>query len=73
MVPFSAIKWDGCKVIGYTAWALMDNFEWSEGYTQHFGLHSVDFDDPERKKTAKASSLFYAGIIRKNGFPEIEM
>ncbi|XP_064651252.1 myrosinase 1-like [Lineus longissimus] len=67
-----AIKWDGCKVIGYTAWSLMDNFEWSEGYTEHFGLHSVDFDDPERKRTAKASALFYAGIIRKNGFPEID-
>uniref|UniRef100_A0A914DJ72 Beta-glucosidase n=1 Tax=Acrobeloides nanus TaxID=290746 RepID=A0A914DJ72_9BILA len=54
---------EGCNVIGYTAWSLMDNFEWSEGYEIKFGLYRVDFNDPDRKRTPKASALWYKKVV----------
>ena len=38
------------------------------GTTEHFGLHYVNFSDPERQRTPKASAAFYKSIIESNGF-----
>jgi len=65
-----AIKMDGVNISGYFAWSLMDNFEWARGYSEKFGLHSVDFDDPSRPRTPKASSQFLKEIVTNNGFIE---
>jgi len=66
-----AVKVDGCNVIGYTAWSLMDNFEWNEGYTATFGLHYIDFaNDPTLERKPKASAAFYKQLVTDNGWPQ---
>lgn len=65
-----AINQDGVKVKGYYAWSLMDNFEWAMGYTEKFGLHAVDFQDPNRPRAVKNSALYYSKVASANGFVE---
>ncbi|XP_061723740.1 myrosinase 1-like [Cydia pomonella] len=62
-----AITEDAVRVVGYTAWSLLDNFEWAAGYTSRFGLYSVDFSSPRRPRAARASARYYAGVLRARG------
>jgi len=38
-------------------------------FSEKFGLFHVDFNDPERKRTAKMSAEFYSQIIKSNKIP----
>jgi beta-glucosidase len=53
----------GLPVEGYFAWSLMDNFEWSEGYTLRYGIVHVDFDT--QKRTPKDSARFLRSLSRR--------
>jgi beta-glucosidase len=55
----------GVDLRGYFAWSLMDNFEWSAGYSKRFGLYHVNFETQHR--TPKASAAFYTGVIESHG------
>ena len=51
----------GVDVRGYFTWTLTDNFEWSEGFHQRFGLVHVDF--ASQRRTPKASFGWYRDLI----------
>jgi beta-glucosidase len=54
---------EGISVRSYIYWSLLDNFEWTQGYGQHFGLVAVDRDTFVR--TPKPSSQHLARLIRR--------
>ncbi|HSN88458.1 MAG TPA: GH1 family beta-glucosidase [Thermoanaerobaculia bacterium] len=55
----------GVDLRGYFAWSLLDNFEWSLGYSKRFGIIHVDLET--QKRTMKQSARFYAEVIRTRG------
>lgn len=68
-VLITAHDLDAVRVKGYIAASLMDSFEWLEGYTVGFGLHHVDFTNPNRPRTPKYSAHYYYQVMKDNGFP----
>lgn len=57
----------GVDLRGYFVWTLMDNFEWTLGYSARFGIVYVDYRTQTR--VPKESAGWYADVIRRNGLP----
>lgn len=56
---------EGVDLRGYFAWSLLDNFEWSLGFSKRFGIIHVDY--ATQRRTPKASARFYAEVIKTRG------
>ena len=52
---------EGAPLRGYFVWSLIDNFEWSFGYTRRFGLVYVDY--VTQRRIPKASAGWYRDVI----------
>ncbi|XP_065170307.1 myrosinase 1-like [Atheta coriaria] len=63
---------DNVKIIGYTAWSFMDNFEWTNGYLSKFGLYSVDFNSSARPRYEKDSAVYYRKLIETKTIPDLD-
>ncbi len=61
-------KQDGARIMGYMVWSIMDNFEWSHGYSKRFGLVHIDYKT--LKRTIKDSGYWYSNVIKNNGFED---
>ena len=54
----------GAPLKGYFAWSLLDNYEWSFGYSKRFGLVHVDYESQTR--TPKASYRAFQQALATN-------
>jgi beta-glucosidase len=55
---------DGIDVHSYVCWSLLDNFEWTRGYGERFGLVHVDYETFARTPKPSAHHL---GAIARSG------
>jgi beta-glucosidase len=49
-------------VRGYFVWSLIDNFEWTYGYSKRFGIIYIDYKTQER--ILKNSAFWYRDLIK---------
>jgi beta-glucosidase len=55
---------NGAKLRGYFCWSLLDNFEWSFGYSKRFGIAYVDY--ATQRRIVKASGRFFGEVAQRN-------
>lgn len=55
----------GVPLKGYFVWSLMDNFEWSLGYSKRFGIIYTDYATLAR--VPKSSAKWYQRVIAEGG------
>jgi len=56
---------EGYPIEGYFHWSFLDNFEWTRGYNDRFGLVYVDY--ATQKRIPKDSALWYKQVMETNG------
>ncbi|KAK2413359.1 cyanogenic beta-glucosidase [Trifolium repens] len=56
---------NGVKVRGYFVWAAFDTFEFEAGYSGHWGLYHIDFNN-SLKRVPKASAKWYRNFLTSN-------
>ena len=56
---------EGVDLRGYLQWSFLDNFEWSQGYDERFGLIYVDY--PTLRRIPKDSARWFAQVSASNG------
>ena len=55
----------GCNIHGYFVWSLLDNLEWSLGFSKRFGIVHGNFEN--QRRVVKSSARFYSQVISTQG------
>ncbi|KAK7789829.1 hypothetical protein R5R35_007360 [Gryllus longicercus] len=69
---WEAIMIDGVNVFAYAAWSALDNFEWTRGYAERFGIYHVNYDDPNLTRTPKSSAQLLKSIFTEKMVEKVE-
>ncbi|HEY0756791.1 MAG TPA: glycoside hydrolase family 1 protein [Ktedonobacteraceae bacterium] len=59
---------EGVPVRGYFHWALVDNFEWAEGWKARFGL--IELNPLTQERIPRKSAALFGAISRANAITE---
>ncbi|KAK1947569.1 Beta-glucosidase 32 [Phytophthora citrophthora] len=80
---YKAVTEENIKVIGYTAWSYLDNYEWGS-FEPRFGLYYVDFPaeigsadyttpkTSELNRTARPAAKWFSQLAKTKCIPEDE-
>jgi len=58
---------DGMNITGVMPWSTFDNFEWTSGELNRFGIVFIDYDSPNLDRHVKASGYWYKELIENKG------
>jgi len=61
IAAISDARRDGIPVDGYFVWSFMDNLEWTQGFSQRFGL--VYVDPSTQRRIPKESFYWYRDVV----------
>ncbi|XP_034252323.1 cyanidin 3-O-glucoside 7-O-glucosyltransferase (acyl-glucose)-like isoform X2 [Thrips palmi] len=59
----------GTKIMGYSAWSLIDSYEWQWGFSRDFGLVHVDYEHGSLNRTLKDSASFWVELAERRVVP----
>ncbi|XP_034232152.1 putative beta-glucosidase 6 [Thrips palmi] len=68
----TTVKDYGVQVLAYSAWSLLDSFEFSGGYSRPFGLVHIDYEGQTLDRAIKDSSSFWTQLAETNVVPYVE-
>jgi len=62
LLEIARLNQRGMNIKGYFLWSLIDNFEWTYGYSKRFGIIYVDYKT--QKRILKKSAFWYRDLIK---------